>query len=228
MSIKEITWAGEQLHLYAARALFWPAAKTLFIADTHWGKEATFQHAGIPIPPGSSAKDLARLSALLTRTQAERLLILGDFFHTHSSRAPHILNDLRRWRALHSALEVILIKGNHDRHAGVPPDELHVLCVEEGYPLDPFICRHQPLEKAEVPQGCFILAGHLHPVFTLSDGAGSHLRLPCFHFGTQQAVLPAFASFSGGFNISPQKQERVYVTIEEQIYKVPSPSLNSR
>src|SRR5215211_5787433 len=55
--------AGEEIHLLAERALWWPNASTLIVADLHWGKASTFRAAGIPIPIGTTSDDLARLDS---------------------------------------------------------------------------------------------------------------------------------------------------------------------
>ena len=43
-------WAGEPLHLLPERALWWPAARVLFVADLHLGKAATYRALGQPVP----------------------------------------------------------------------------------------------------------------------------------------------------------------------------------
>ena len=109
--------------LLPERALFWPRAGTLVVADLHWGKGATFRAAGIPIPVGTTSDDLARLDGALLRTGARRLVVLGDLFHARAGRiATHTLAELRRWRGAAPELEILLVRGNHDRHAGDPPD----------------------------------------------------------------------------------------------------------
>ena len=75
------TLAGERLELHPERAVHWPARRTLFVADVHLGKEHVFGRRGIPIPGGISAAQLARLAALVARTAAERLVVLGDLMH---------------------------------------------------------------------------------------------------------------------------------------------------
>ena len=46
----EIQWQDQKLHLLAQKGLFWPEEKTLFVADPHFGKAATFRPAsGHPI-----------------------------------------------------------------------------------------------------------------------------------------------------------------------------------
>ena len=39
----EIEWQGEKLHLLARKGILWPREKTLFVADPHFGKAATFR-----------------------------------------------------------------------------------------------------------------------------------------------------------------------------------------
>ena len=45
--------------LLAERALYWPRAATLFVADVHLGKAAAFRAGGVPLPRGATAADLA-------------------------------------------------------------------------------------------------------------------------------------------------------------------------
>ena len=63
---------GELVELHAERALYWPRGRTLFVADVHLGKGATFRAGGVPLPRGATANDLGRLTALVERTRARR------------------------------------------------------------------------------------------------------------------------------------------------------------
>ncbi len=226
-SCTTLTWAGERLALLPQRALHWPTASTLFITDPHFGKGATFRQAGLPVPRGGTLSDLAKLDAALKATRAERLIILGDFFHTRTSRAPHVLASLQSWRDAHASLAVTLVRGNHDRHAGDPPAALDIECVSGSLALPPFVCLHHPVDFADsltnspaepkLSAEAFALAGHLHPVVTLHGRGGSTLRLPCFHFGARQALLPAFGRFTGGYPVRPVPGDRVFVAGEGEI-----------
>src|SRR5688572_30053218 len=124
-----ITWAGEKLSLLPERALWWERQRTLFIADPHFGKASAFRAAGIAVPELSHDADLVRLDDVLSATAAARLVILGDFFHAKAGRTDATLTALAAWRNRHMKLEVILVPGNHDRHAGAPPDEWRISCV---------------------------------------------------------------------------------------------------
>ena len=97
------TWttslAGERVELLADRALYWPAGETLFVADVHLGKAAAFRAGGIALPRGGTQADLARLAALLARTHARRLVVLGDFLHAAAGRVAALDAAFRAWRA---------------------------------------------------------------------------------------------------------------------------------
>ena len=212
------------LTLFADGALHWPAAATLFIADPHFGKSATFHHAGIAIPDAVHLYDLTRLSQLLIMTRANRLIILGDFFHTHHSRtSATMFNALLSWRQTHAHVAMLLVGGNHDLHAGAPPPELAIPMVDAPYALDPFTCLHIPsaTHPAATAPATYFLAGHLHPRALLRDRT-TQLRLPCFWVRPHQMVLPAFGGFTGGATIHPSASDRIFVIAEGHILKAPT------
>ncbi len=212
----DIRWAGQTLTLLPERALLWVQARTLVIADPHFGKAAAFRAGGIPVPPGTTADDVARLEALVQAHAPRRLVVLGDFFHAAAGRAPETLAEIARWRAAHPELAIDLVAGNHDRHAGAPPAQwgirLHETPPEEG----PFLFCHEPPDPDALPRGAHALAGHVHPVVSLEDRTG-RLRAPCFLFGARVALLPAFGSFTGGRSVRPGPGERVYAVGPEDV-----------
>ena len=208
------------LRLYAEGALFWPDGQTLFIADPHFGKADSFHHAGIAIPAAILDHDLARLGRLLSASQATRLVILGDFFHTRHSKSDSVLLALEQWRNQHAQLEIVLVLGNHDAHAGVPPAHLDIQAVVAPWSLGPFPCHHLP--QVEASDDGYILAGHLHPCVVMRDSDGSSLRLASFILSPQQAILPAFGAFTGGHSVAPTAKDRVFVIAEGQIVEVPT------
>lgn len=206
------------------RALWWAAARTLFIADTHFGKAAAFRNAGLPVPEGVTAADTHRLESLVRRTAAERLVILGDFFHAPAGRVPVMEGCLHAWRASCSSLDVLLVRGNHDRGSGDPPAEWNIRTVEPGGRLGPFILTHTPDEAAAFT-GAATLCGHVHPAVRLEDPRrGDGARLACFLFGPNTAILPAFGRFTGFGTIRPRRSDRVFVIADDQVIDVsPAP-----
>src|SRR5690606_11296671 len=109
------------LHLTPERAVWWPAQRTLLLADMHVGKAAVFRAHGLPVPRGTTTATLSRLTQVVARTGAERLIVLGDFLHARESHAPATLAALKRWRDQHAQLHCLIVQGNHHRHAGPPP-----------------------------------------------------------------------------------------------------------
>ena len=209
--------AGEQVRLLPERALFWPSACVLVVADLHWGKAAAFRSAGIPIPGGATRRDLDRLDAAILRTGARRLIVLGDLFHARAGRvATRTLAALRSWRAEREGLEIQLVRGNHDRHAGDPPPDLRVNSLDAPAFLPPFVLRHEPAAS----ETGYTLAGHVHPGIVLSGRGLFRERLPCFVVGERMAVLPAFGSFTGLGMVTPEPGERVFVVAEEEVVPV--------
>lgn len=211
-----VTVRGEELVLLAERALYWPARATLLVADPHFGKAATFRAAAIPVPAGTTGGTLGRLDAVVARTGAKRIVFLGDFLHARAGRAPATLAALAEWRAGRPSLRVTLVRGNHDRHAGDPPRELEIECVDAPALEGPFALVHHPAPAREG----YALAGHLHPAATLVGRGRQSERLPCFWFARDFAVLPAFGEFTGLAAIDPRPDDAVFVVADETVVDV--------
>lgn len=199
-----VQWASAEtglLWLLPQRAAWWPAGATLFVADVHLGKAAAFRAAGVPVPGGTTRDNLQRLSAVLHATGAQRLVVLGDWLHARSAHTPSLRQALRAWRAAHASVECVLVRGNHDAHAGDPPAELAITVVDEPWALGPWQCRHAPpLSSASVAP--LALCGHVHPMAVLRGPARERLRLPCFVLTPSALWLPAFGAFTGGHSVS--------------------------
>jgi len=223
---------GETLWLLPQRAVYWPRAGALIVADVHFGKAATFRAGGIPVPGGTTAEMLRRLSAALDATAAGRLLILGDLLHARAGRAPHTLEQVAAWRATRPGLAISLIRGNHDTRAGDPPDDWGVECLDAPVLESPFLWFHQPppvaqnsypvlpgpkaQDKNPVPLADYPVAGHVHPAVALG-GNGRAITLPCFYFGRDYALLPAFGEFTGTAVVRPRPGEGVFVLAGDEI-----------
>lgn len=211
-----ITVAGEQLLLMPERAVAWPRAGALLVADPHLGKAAAFRAAAIAVPEAITADDLARLDRAIARSGAARLVVLGDLLHARASRAPAVSAAVTAWRARHGGLEVLLVRGNHDLGAGDPPAEWGMACVDEPHTWAPFALCHRPDTAATG----YVLAGHLHPAVALTGAGRQRERLPCFLVGPRAAVLPAFGGFTGAATVRPGPGERAYVVAGESVVAV--------
>ncbi|MFL5616377.1 MAG: ligase-associated DNA damage response endonuclease PdeM [Gemmatimonadaceae bacterium] len=208
--------AGEQVILMAEHALYWPAATTLFVADAHFGKAATFRAGGIFVPPGTTTSALARLDGAVARMGATRLIFLGDLLHAREGRSPETLRLVTEWRASRPQLEAILVRGNHDRSAGDPPESLGIACVDAPMLEEPFAYAHHP----RTLDGSFVLTGHVHPAVRLRGPGRQYERLPCFWIRPTMAVLPAFGDFTGLGDIELEDGDRVFVVADGSVVSV--------
>ena len=202
--------------LMPEKCVFLPESDTLLVADAHVGKAVSFRALGVPVPSGTTGETLARLSSLVQRLAVRRIVFLGDFLHSARSRAPATMAAVRRWRDEHPQLELTLVRGNHDDRAGDPPAWLGIEAVDEPLRQGGLALCHHPRPQ---PEG-YVLAGHLHPCVNVSGRARDSMRLPCFWFTTQFAVLPAFGAFTGMQAVRPAARERVFVATPEQVFEL--------
>jgi DNA ligase-associated metallophosphoesterase len=215
VSAREVVVAGETLLLLAEKALYWPARKMLVVADIHFGKAASFRAQGVPVPRGTTSQNLAALDALMAAHEIAHIMFLGDFLHARAAHATATLAAMLAWRLRHPALKLTLVRGNHDRHAGDPAASLAIEMVDEPYAMAPFALCHHP----DIVTKGYALAGHIHPSFLLATRFDA-LRLPCFVVGPRRMILPSFGAFTGGFLITPEAGDAIYVSSGEAVHLV--------
>ena len=216
-----IRLAGADVALHPTGGACLIEHQTLLVADAHFGKAVSFRRQGVPVPQGTTTETLTQLTRLVADSGARRVVFLGDFLHSARSHAAATLAALSRWRADHAALQLTLVRGNHDDRAGDPPVALGMEVMDEPLPLGPFaLCHHpQPVD------GAYVLAGHWHPCITLGGRANDRVRLPCFWFGDEVqhpvGVLPAFGSFTGMHPVALRDTDRVYVVADAAVRELP-------
>ncbi|MFZ6640137.1 ligase-associated DNA damage response endonuclease PdeM [Undibacterium sp. TC4M20W] len=214
MMALELEVAGEMLMLLPQKAMYWPSNSTLIIADIHFGKAATFRRLGVPVPHGTTAQNLELLDELMMLYPTQHIIFLGDFLHAPDISAA-TLQSLLNWRTSHPALEMTLVRGNHDLRAGDPPQELGIHIVNEPFRSGPYAFCHYP----DIESDGYVLAGHVHPSFHLY-GKRDSLRLPCFVVGERRTILPAFGAFTGTYTMSPQVGEQIFIIADDRVMKI--------
>ncbi|WP_166831746.1 ligase-associated DNA damage response endonuclease PdeM [Thalassoroseus pseudoceratinae] len=188
----EILFGGERLQLLASHAVWWPSTETVLIADTHFGKDATFRASAIPIPD-TTMTDLRRLDEIIESTRCRTLIILGDLLHNRRGLTAELIMQWQAWRSRHADLKIVLVRGNHDRAAGDPPPEWNIEVHPEPLVSGPFRLLHNPALESDRPS----LAGHLHPKHRFQF-ENEHVDLHCFIKTKRLLILPAFGSFIDG------------------------------
>ena len=215
MSAVAVRVAGENLLLLPEKAVYWPAEQMLIIADIHFGKAAAFRALGVPVPRGTTSENLAGLDALVAAHGARKVVFLGDFLHARAAHASSTQLAMLAWRGRHPDLELMLVRGNHDLHAGDPAAALGIELVDEPHAVGPFAFCHHP----DIDTPGYALAGHVHPVYVLATRFDA-LRLPCFVVGSARMILPSFGAFTGGHAVKPEPGDNIYVTSGDAVHSV--------
>ncbi|MEX2217631.1 MAG: ligase-associated DNA damage response endonuclease PdeM [Phycisphaerales bacterium] len=201
--------------LLPQRAVFWPSARTLLIADLHLGKCETIRAHGGPMPESILRADLDRLSAVLTRTEAARLIILGDLLHAAIGVTDWLVDVVGEWRRRHAGVEFLAVPGNHDSRLEAVADPWRLRPVPPGFADGPFAFCHHPCES----DTHYIWAGHVHPLAALRSRR-DELDLPCFWLAPRTGVLPAFSAFTGGLALRPRAGERLFAIAEGRVFEL--------
>lgn len=210
-----ISCRDEELILAKERAVFLPRERLLAISDLHLGKAAHFRKAGIQVPSTLAQSDLTRLSNLLDQFQPQTLLINGDMLH-HEHNTD--VDDFERWKQQYAELDFVLVKGNHDRLDEESYRQLGIKIYDPSYCTVKFCFIHDSVRCKE--EQLYPISGHIHPGVTLVGKAKQSLRFPCFYFGTNYAILPAFSAFTGLSMVKPNANDQVFAVTPQKVVKV--------
>lgn len=199
----------------------------LAIADYHAGIESVLKREGVELTAGGGTRR-ERVLDLVERTNAERLLVLGDLVHAIGDPWDAEREELR---TLFDRLEIpaTIVKGNHDGNveAFLNDPEFDVeLTDSTGILLGEIGFAHGHTWPArDVLEADILCIGHEHPVVRLEDSVGGHrkervwLRGPLDgaafedHYEETLAidgelvVFPAFNDLSGGTWVNVRGQD---------------------
>jgi len=204
---------GQTLKLLPQKALIWEEKQTLILSDLHLGKVTHFRKSGIGLPSDVEQVNLDNLSQLMLNHKVNRVLLLGDLFH---SQYNHQWEAFSEFINTFSDIAFILVKGNHD----ILPESCYTSARLTIYTHEliekPFAFTHEPADDLDGYNVC----GHLHPAIKLYGQGLQSMRLPCFHFTETRLVLPAFGAFTGCMTIKPGEGDNVYGIAEENVIKV--------
>lgn len=195
------------------KAMLWEKHSALLLSDLHLGKISHFRKEGIPLPSAAEDETLCRLNHILINQLVRRVIILGDLFHSHYNNS---------WKAFieflgkHEKISFDLVMGNHDvleeHHYVAPNLTIH----GEHLIIDNFYLTHHP----RLLKGYYNICGHIHPAVKMNGRGKQGIKLPCFHFRSEQAFLPAFGFFTGSMKIEGSASDHIYAIADSSIIKV--------
>jgi len=197
------------------RAIHWLDENTLIVSDLHLGKSGHFRKSGIAAPQQINQTNIRRLESLINRVQPDRMLILGDLFHSDINREWFHFED---WRAGHNQLDIVLVAGNHDSLHSSFYDRANLRVCHQ-LKQQPFRFIHdssgEPVTEFE-----FTFSGHIHPGVVIRGKGRQSVRLACFYKNARQLILPAFGEFTG-LHILPDKEaESIYPIAENKVFQL--------
>ncbi len=207
--------AGEKLLLHPFRAAYWEKEELLLLADLHLGKAAHFRKEGLPVPQAVSDTNWDRLISLLLDFRPQRVVFLGDLFHSDYNADWEELVDLMRQ---FSTIQFELVVGNHDILDPRHYEQSALLLQGTALQMSPFLFTHEPTlaEQSDL----YNVAGHIHPCVRMRGRGRQRLRLPCFYFGEKGGILPAFGAFTGMGEVGVTSRDQVFVIVENEVMKV--------
>jgi DNA ligase-associated metallophosphoesterase len=213
----DFNFLEQDLVLIPQKAIYWKQQKALIAADVHLGKVGHFRKAGIAVPRDMEQSDLSALSDLIFEYHPEKLIFLGDLFHSDMNAD---WEWLRLWRQQFPKLEILLIRGNHDIIHDSHYHQLNIALFDQLF-IAPFLMLHHPLSDTELRNTeAYIFCGHIHPGVLLSGRGRQSLTIPCFAFGNRQAVLPSFGRFTGKVAIRHQKNDRIFGVLQDKVIAI--------
>ncbi|HEY4064779.1 MAG TPA: ligase-associated DNA damage response endonuclease PdeM [Puia sp.] len=206
---------GQQLWLSPDRCIFWEEERSLIVSDLHFGKTGHFRKAGIAVPQSVYREDLQRLLSQVQYFQPRQLLVVGDLFHSRENKE---LDLFRKWRDDFPDLGIRLIRGNHDILREDWYEAAGIVVSAGCYSQKAFAFVHDIMDIDDMKncagaERVYYFSGHIHPGIRIRGMGRQALQFPCFYFGEDYAVLPAFSRFTGTVSIDPVPESSVFAIL---------------
>jgi DNA ligase-associated metallophosphoesterase len=199
------------------RCVYWEEQKALIVSDLHFGKTGHFRKSGFAVPQNIFKEDLQRLFAEIQFYQPKQVLIVGDMFHSRENKE---MNLFLKWRNDIPNIEVILIKGNHDILTDTWYKKASITVHRKELQIERFSFIHDLTDSEKQNSSDYFFSGHIHPGVSVRSGIRQMLNFPCYYFGENHAVLPAFSKFTGLCCIDPKIKDTVYAITDKALIKI--------
>jgi DNA ligase-associated metallophosphoesterase len=203
--------------LHYNRVLFWEEEKILILSDLHIGKTNHFRKSGIAVPTNIIKEDMQRLVESIQFFKPQKIIIVGDLFHSIQNKEHEWL---AKWRNDFASIEFILVKGNHDIVDESWYTQNNINLVKNHLQINNLTFVHHIEDYKNQQEDEYIISGHIHPAITIKGLGKQSLRFPCFYFTKHYLVLPAFGKFTGTHTVEPKKNEKVFAVVNNSIVEV--------
>lgn len=181
---------------YRDRAVHFPEAETLVVADLHLGRDAA---SNVEVRLGEHEDVTGRFESLLERYNPDEAVIAGDLLHAFSRLPRGVLESVTQLKqaARSTGTRLVVTPGNHD---GMLDEVWEGPMVDEYRVGDWVICHGH--EEPEAEAAGYVI-GHDHPTIEIEGQ-----RRPCFLHGKDVyrnadiLVLPAFTPLAPGVGVN--------------------------
>ncbi len=214
MQIQTLTINNNTLELLPQKAIYWRELQTLLVSDIHLGKASHFRKHGLPIPMASGIDDLIQLDALLNTYKPQRLLILGDLFHSDYNQEWEYFGALRK---KYADILFQLVRGNHDILRDHHYEKHNIQLHKESLYENGFVFSHNFVTLKEEE---FSISGHIHPGFELHGKGRQSILLPCFYKKQNTLIMPAFGRLTGLAQMPHADDAEIFVLTEEAVHRI--------
>lgn len=189
-----------------------PDHKTLIVSDLHLGKLTHFRKNGMALPSQPQMKDLERLHAIIDSCLPEHCIFLGDLFH---SELNSFWVEFKKFTFSYPDVNFTLIKGNHDIIDESEYTKVRMTLADHLI-IDNLLFTHEPTPGTSY----YNIYGHIHPGILLTGKGRQHLKLPCFYFGEEEGIMPAFGTFTGLCIVQKRPGHKVFVPVSNEVIEV--------
>jgi len=217
---------GQQCWLSPDRCIYWEEESCLIVSDLHLGKTGHFRKSGIAVPSSVYREDLQRLLALVQYFRPRLLVVVGDLCHSRENKE---LGLFLKWRNDLPDLAIRLIKGNHDILKDDWYEQAGIAVSPHVWQKGPFVFIHDIADMPgkvsvsdagathvateQTQEAGYIFSGHIHPGVRINGLGRQSLQFPCFYFGVDYAVLPAFSRFTGMVSIDAASEDNIFAIV---------------
>ncbi len=235
----KVFWKDKEISLFPEGAA--EIDNNLVLADLHLGYEGVAASSGLFVPKVMLKEAMEKIKRLKKRKNFEKLIICGDLKHEFSELHPAEWKDIQKFlEFLKDNFEkIIVVRGNHDNFLKILLKKENIDYFEDCFCENDIVYLHGD----KIPEGLdlksenkLVVMGHEHPAMMIRDSLGVSFKTPCFLFGQDVLVLPAFSSiFSGADIISMPKNAylspllrkkdvdkmKVFVCLDDEILEFP-------
>ncbi len=195
---------------------FIKSLNSIVASDFHLGYEGAMTKSGVFAPKVNLNKIMEILEKAISRTGADRLIIVGDLKHDFSNIESDEFNELYDLMAFLKRKKVspVLIKGNHDNFVERYREPFNLLVHAKEAEIGGYLFFHgDELPKIPSKDPTMLIMGQEHPAISITNKVGKREKLKCFLYGEYKRlpllVLPAMGYFSTGTDMNTSRKQQL-------------------